>query len=78
LSVFFRTTALRSLAVGASVLGCLPALFNFLSYRAPRAKEKLKSMEQCFREGSENIMFSRDDCPTTVPCSGKARDEKLK
>jgi len=25
----------------------LPALFNFLEWRAPRAKEKLKSMEQC-------------------------------
>jgi len=31
------------------LLGCLPALFNFLARRAPRAKEKLRSMEQCFR-----------------------------
>jgi len=25
-----------------------PALFNFLGQRAPRAKENLGSMEQCF------------------------------
>jgi len=37
----------RCLASGI-VTRLLPALFNFLELRAPRAKENLKSMEQCF------------------------------
>jgi len=38
----------RRLACGI-VTQLLPAPFNFLEWRAPRAKDNLKSMEQCFR-----------------------------
>src|SRR5262245_61841555 len=45
-----------------------PALFNFLEWRAPRAKEKLRSMEQCFRAkaGKRRLSARRlfHDCST--------------
>jgi hypothetical protein len=37
-----------------------PALFNFLEWRAPRARKNLGSMEQCFRaEAGEHRLLAR-------------------
>jgi hypothetical protein len=60
----------RHLVIGIATR-LLRALFNFLEWRGPRAKETLRSMEQCFRaKAGKHRLLARTlfhDCSIEQP-----------